>query len=180
MAARRRRKWIAIGGATAAVAIGACGAVALGAPSGLAVAQPVTRLAPHLTWTDSDAATVTSYDVQRTGASCTGFTGAVGSPTAAAFDDTTLTADGTYCYQVVSHYTAAPDVTSGTASVLYDTTPPAVHISSPVAGLVRGNVQIVAAAPDAGSGLASLTVSVDGVIQPAPSPLAWNTAVLGG
>ena len=53
MAARRRRKWIAIGGATAAVAIGAWAL-----PSrwrrraALAVSQPVTKVAPHLTWSD--------------------------------------------------------------------------------------------------------------------------------
>jgi hypothetical protein len=180
MATRRRRRWIAIGGATAAIAIGVWGAVALGAPTGLAVSQPITKAAPHLTWGDSGG-TLTSYDVQRTGANCTDFV-SVGSATTGSFDDTTLPGDGTYCYQVVGHYSDAPDATNGPASVLYDTTAPAVQITSPANGsVVRGQVLIQAIAPDAGSGLASITLSVDGqsIMQTGPGTAVWNTTTDG-
>jgi hypothetical protein len=180
MAARRRRKWIAIGGATAAVATGAWGALALATPTGLTVSQPVTKTAPHLTWGDS-AGDATGYQVQRTGAACTGWP-AGGSEVGAAtsFDDTAIT-DGAYCYRVVGHYPGGDDAGAATATVLYDTTGPAVQLTNPVNGaLVHGSLPIQASASDgAGSGLASLTVSVDGLINPGPSGLTWDTTHIG-
>ena len=63
MAARRRRRWIAIGGATAAVAIGIWAAGRVGAPTGLSAPSP-TNVAPHLTWSDDGAEPRTGgYDV---------------------------------------------------------------------------------------------------------------------
>jgi fibronectin type 3 domain-containing protein len=159
--ATRRKRWIAIGGATAAVAVGVWAAAGTAATSGLVIAPAVTKAAPHLTWGEDDAANLTSYDVERSGAGCTGFT-VVGHPASAAFDDP-VAADGAYCYRVTGHYSDAPDSTSNTAPVLLDTTAPDVHITSPSDGsTVKGQVQIQATAPDAGSGLASIALSVDG------------------
>ena len=132
MAARRRRRWIAIGGATAAVAIGGLSALAFAAPTGSAAPPHARRPASRAGATTAPA---TSYDVERTpalpGRRLRGFTTAfsAGSP----FDDATLTADGTYCYHVVGHYSGAPDVTSAAAPVLYDATPPIVQITNPIA-----------------------------------------------
>ena len=173
MAARPRRSWIAIGGATAAVAIGVLATVALATPSNLLVAPSITRVAPHLTWDDGDA-TATSYDVERA-ATCAGSFSVVGnSGTALTFDDTTVPADGPYCYRVVAHYPAGDEV-SNTASVVYDATPPVVQITSPAAGaLVRGTIQIQASASEG-----TVAVSVDNLINPVASPLNWNTVALG-
>jgi hypothetical protein len=103
----------------------------------------------------------------------------VGSTAATALDDASVPAQGTYCYQVVGHYTDGDHVT-GTASVLYDTTAPQVQITSPLAGVVRGTVSIQATASDAGSGLQGpVVVSVDGLIGAQAPPLSWNTNVIG-
>jgi hypothetical protein len=186
MAAGRRRSWIAIGGATAAVAIGVFGAVALATPSGLS-APSFTHIAPHLTWSDTD--TPPSYTVQRSGPACTGFAD-VGSPTPDKFfDDTTLQPggpdDGPYCYQVAGG--------TETASVLYDTTAPGIQITNPVnASLVSGVVQIGATATDAGSNVDTIALSVAGPGQAITYPVAhaspgsaslnasgaWDTSVL--
>ena len=183
MAAGRKR-WFAIGGATAAVAIGALGAVALGAPTN-PVSLPPTNSAPQITWGEDDVgAGPFTYDVDRASLPCaTAGDPDFGTPvvgTSSPFVDSPRPPDGIYCYRVTGRGYAGGDVGART-QVLVDATPPAVHISTPVAGLVRGTIQITASAPDAGSGLQSLALSVDSVIQPTQSnSLTWNTAVLGG
>jgi hypothetical protein len=139
MATRRTGKWIAIGGATAAVGMALAGAVAFATP-GTIVAPQSTRFTPHLTWDDTE--TATSYTVQRSPAGCAAGTLLdVGTPTDKVFDDTALQPggahDGTYCYRVVGHY-ADGDRSSPDTSVTYDTTPPPVPDvragQNPVAG----------------------------------------------
>ncbi|MDX6631929.1 MAG: hypothetical protein QOH00_4175 [Gaiellales bacterium] len=180
MAARRRRTWIAIGGATAAVAIGALAAVALGAPTGL-TAPPFTNAAPVISWSDTDAAS--SYDVARANGTCAS-TPSFGSPVLSVpnpFTDSPRPPQGVYCYQVTGHYATGPD-TSATTQVMVDTTAPLVQLTSPGAGAVGGTVSIQASASDeaGGSGLAGgVVVSVDGLITPAAPPLAWNTHAIG-
>jgi hypothetical protein len=140
MATRRSRRCIAIGGATAAVGMALAGAVAFATPGAISAPQ-ITRFTPHLTWDDGE--TATSYTVQRSAASCAGTFSDVGTPTTdKAFDDTGLqpggAEDNTYCYRVVGHYADGDRTSTGTASVLYDTTPPpAPDVSAgqnPVAG----------------------------------------------
>jgi hypothetical protein len=139
MATGRTGKWIAIGGATAAVGMALAGAVAFATP-GAIVAPQTTRFTPHLTWDDTE--TATNYTVQRSPASCAGTFSDVGTSTDKAFDDTGLQPggadDGTYCYRVVGHYADGDRTSTETASVLYDTTPPPVPDVSagqnPVAG----------------------------------------------
>ena len=56
---------------------------------------------------------------------------------------------------------------------------PRCQITSPAPpGLVHGTVSIQATASDAASGIASVVVSVDGVVAPSASPLAWDTVHL--
>jgi hypothetical protein len=186
-AGRSRWRWIAIGGTTAAVLIAGLSALALAAPTGFAISQSVTHVAPHLSW--GEDGTATGYDVERGSGACAsatfvpvaGGTGLAASP----FDDTTLIADGTYCYHVVGHYSGAADVTSTGAPVLYDATPPLVQITSPIANSsVSGVVSITASASDGGSGLASLAVSIDGVavypvVHASPTTVTWDTTALG-
>jgi hypothetical protein len=180
MAARRRRKWIAIGGATAAVAIGALATTALGALTGL-TAPPFTNGAPQLTWGD-DNATATSYDVARGSGMC------ANAPTfdttypsvASPFTDPTPPGNGIWCYRVTGHYGDLSADSAGTTQVMVDKTAPLVQVTSPAAGSVGGTVSINATASDADSGLAGgVVVSVDGLIAPQAPPLAWNTKVLG-
>jgi hypothetical protein len=138
-------------------------------------------VAPHLTWgDDGDNGTPTAkYDVQRASPDCAGMFTTVGSTAATWLDDTSVAAQGTYCYQVVGHY-ADGDHTSGTTPVLYDTSAPQVQITSPLAGTVGGTVTIRASGSDAGSGLqGGILVSVDGLITPQAPPLSWNTRVTG-
>ena len=68
MATRRRRRWIATGGATAAVAIGIWAAVAWATPTPSAPSP--TNAAPVISWGDNDAggAAPGGYDV----AACNG------------------------------------------------------------------------------------------------------------
>jgi hypothetical protein len=68
--ATRRKRWIATGGATAAVAIGIWTAVALAAPSVL-TGPSITNVAAHFSWAEGDA-TVTGTDLQRATGQCTG------------------------------------------------------------------------------------------------------------
>jgi hypothetical protein len=140
MATGRTGKWIAIGGATATVGMALAGAVAFATP-GAIIALQTTRFTPHLTWDDTE--TATNYTVQRSPASCAGTFSDVGTPTTdKAFDDTGLQPggadDGSYCYRVVGHYADGDRTSTGTALVLYDTTPPPVPDVSagqnPVAG----------------------------------------------
>jgi hypothetical protein len=181
MAARRRRRWIAIGGATAAVAAGVWAAVALGAPTGLVISTSVTHLPPHLSWSDDGAgAAATGYSVERSSGGCTSFQAAGGTGAGATTFDDSPPSSGTWCYHVIGHYAGAADATSGTASVLYDATPPAVQLTSPLnLTFVHGTVTIQANASDVPSGIASLRVSVDGLIAPAAPPLTWDTNVVG-
>ena len=187
VAGRSRWRWIAIGGTVAAVLVAGLSALALAAPTGFAVSLPVTHVAPHLSW--GDDGTATTYDVERGSGACAGatfapVTGGTGL-TAAAFDDTTLMADGTYCYHVVGHYAGAPDATSTAAPVLYDATAPLVQITSPIANTsVSGVVTITASASDGGSGLASLAISIGGVatypvVSSSPATVTWDTTAPG-
>ena len=109
MATRRRRRWIGICGATAAVAIGAWAAVATGAPTSL-TAPAVTRLPVQLTWAkDRPTEAATSYDVQRAPGACAspGAFGNVGSTAPGVTSATdTPTTNGTFCYRIVGHYAA--------------------------------------------------------------------------
>ena len=52
MAPRWRRRWVAIGGATAVVATAVWAAVALGAPIGVTVTSPSS--APLVSWSEND------------------------------------------------------------------------------------------------------------------------------
>jgi fibronectin type 3 domain-containing protein len=184
MAARRRRTWIAIGGATAAVAIGALAAVALGAPTGL-TAPSFTNAAPVISWSDTEAAS--SYDVARANGTC-GSNPSFDPPALNVpnpFTDLPRPAQGIYCYRVTGHgYATTGDVNgdaSQTTQVMVDTTPPVVQIISPATGFVGGTVSIQANASDADSGLApgGFVVSVDNLILPTAPPLTWNTHVIG-
>jgi hypothetical protein len=182
MAARRRRSWIGIGGATAAVVIGAWAAVALGAPTGLAVSLPITHAPVHLTWGDDTAdGAVVSYDVERA-ATCNGmFAGVKNTGTATVYDDTPPS-DGMWCYHVVGHY-ATVDPTSNAVSVLYDTTsptPPAISFApAPSGSALSGTLTVVATPTDTGSGVATTTISLDGTQVASGTTGAswsWNTA----
>lgn len=64
--------------------------------------------------------------------------------------------------------------------VLVDTVAPTVAITSPASGAtIKGNVKIVAAATDAGSGVARITFYVDGqllgAVTSTPYQIPWNT-----
>ena len=187
MAQWRRRRWIAIGGATAAVAIGAWSAIALATPSGLVVTPSPTHLAPHLSWSEGDG-TATGYNIGRA-ATCAGPFTTIASPVAPAtsFDDTTLptdgSADGTYCYQVTGLYPAG-NTASGTAAVVFDTQKPVVTITSPAPGPVAGTVTITATASDATSQVNTIQLSIVGAAISIPvahgtsATFTWNTKVL--
>jgi fibronectin type 3 domain-containing protein len=187
MAARRKGRWLAIGGATAAIAIGAWSAVASATPSNVLVAPTVTGLAPHLTWDDDS--TADGYTVQRSKGDCASLN-AVGTPAVKSFDDSTLQPgpsspdDATYCYRVIGHYGNDPanDAPSpGTAMVRYDTTPPSAQITfnPPISGPVRGNVPVTASGSDGDFPMASTTLSIDGgptiATGVTSAPLVWNT-----
>ena len=65
MATRHRRRWIGIGGATAAVAIAVWAAVALAAPTGLAITPGDHAPAAPISRGPRGAGDGTGYDVQR-------------------------------------------------------------------------------------------------------------------
>jgi hypothetical protein len=180
MAPRWRRRWVAIGGATALVATAVWAAVALAAPAGIGVTSPSG--APHVSWSENGTA-ATSYDVERASGVCAGTADAdfalVASSTATSFTDTTLTGpDATYCYRVTGHYDAATTATSGLAQTIFDATAPAPPMfASPASGATVHAPLTVAASSSDSSGVAlkSVTLSADGV----PTPLvvaAGNSA----
>jgi hypothetical protein len=181
---RRRRRWIVACGATAAVAIGIGAAAAYGAPS-LSAPSPTNAL-PQLTW-GADGAT--SYDVGRESGACTqapNFTTiATGAPSPFPDNTSPPLVDGLYCYQVTGHGYMDGDESSQ-VSVLLDRVAPSVQITSPVAGYVKGTVQIQASASDASSGLASITISIPGqtITNPksttSPVTASWPTPAAGG
>jgi hypothetical protein len=90
----------------------------------------VTKAAPHLSWSDDNDAASTGYSVQRHKGDCTNLTD-LASPTAKSYDDTTLQPggadDGSYCYQVIGHYGADPDVPTGGVRVVRHHRPDAAH-----------------------------------------------------
>ena len=117
-------------------------------------------LAPHLTWGE-DGSQLTTYDVER--AERLHRLLRLSGTRRVQPSTTPLRPTERIAIASTGHYSDAPDSTSNTAPVLYDTTPPDVHITSPSDGsTVKGQVQIQATAPDAGSGLASIALSVDG------------------
>jgi hypothetical protein len=175
----RRRRWIAIGGATVAVTVGLWSTIASGAPSGLAISQSHVGAAPHLSWGDDGAnGAATGYTVERSNDGCTTFQVA-GTTATTTFDDTPPNS-GTWCYHVIGHYAGPLDVPSTTtATAVFDNAPPTVQITSPAAGgFAHGKVTITATASDALSNPVSLTVQVVGVTAPAASGLVWDTGVL--
>jgi hypothetical protein len=159
MAARPKGTWFAIGGATAAVAIGVLATVALGAPS--LSAPAVTNVAPTLAWTEDQPDVVTSYDVDRADGACTGtssFTTShlgVSSP----FVEPDGAVQGVYCYRVTGHGYAGGDL-SDMKTVLVDTTAPAQPVFSPaITSPVHTPVTVAASATDSGgSNMQSLTL----------------------
>jgi hypothetical protein len=147
--ATSRMRWIATGGATAAVAIGVWAAVALAGPTGLAITPAVTHLPTHLTWTEG-AADGTGYDIQRDAGACSlssAFTTVGTAPAGATSADDTPPGQGTFCYQVVGHYPGG-DVPSNSAQVMFDTVAPTVTIAQPTASVVGGVVAILVSASE--------------------------------
>jgi hypothetical protein len=170
MAARRKRSWIAIGGATAAVAIGAFAAIAWAAPT--LTAPPLTHLPVNLSWGDDD--TATSYALSRAPGTCAA-PGAptdvpLPSPTQMSFADSP--GDGHYCYSVTGTYAVNPPTTSS-KDVWVDNTPPTVPaFSAPIfaGAVVHGTVTLIATSSDpspdpaGGSGVTSTTILVNGAV----------------
>lgn len=172
MATRRRRRWLAIGGATAAVAVGAW-AVALAAPTGFTGTSP-TRQAPHLTWADADA---TSSDLERATGGCSAGAvfGLVQAGVSSPFDDSTAPANGTFCYRLTSHYALNPDA-SVTAQVIVDNTAPTAPVITVPASPLHGVVNISASSTDpGGSGVASVALSIDGGPALGNGSAVWDT-----
>ena len=171
MAPRWRRRWVAIGGATAVVATAVwAAAVALGAPIGVTVTSPSS--APLVSWNDN-AATVAPYEIERATGACLGKLDAafslIGSSTTTSFTDTTLSgSDALYCYRVTGHYGAdgtAASVTSSPVETTFDGTDPAPPLfTSPAPGAtLHAPVALAVSSSDSsGVALKRLAVSADG------------------
>jgi hypothetical protein len=166
--ATRRRRWTAIGGATAAITIGVWAAVALAAPS--LTAPALSKLPVSLSWSDGGGAV--SYGLTRTPGTCAAPTGAavpltLPSPTQAAFSDGGAP-DGSNCYELTSTY-GDSSTASATADVQVDNTPPMVTIAAPAATFVGGVVPINVSQSEPGS----LTIAT----SPATTitPTSWDT-----
>ena len=176
MAARRRRTWIATGGATAAVAIGVWAAIALGAPA--LTAPGMTHLPVNLSWSDGAA---TGFTLSRAPGTCSRREGPPWTfrcPCPPRPPSQTRLSTGATA-------TSSPPPTptlrcpSPGADVWVDNTPPtppAVNfVPAPAGSALRGTVTVNASSSDAGgTGVASYIISVDGG---GPLPTAqWNTA----
>jgi fibronectin type 3 domain-containing protein len=117
--------------AVAALALPSIGAAGP-APTITSPAGPTfsTNSLPSFHWTSGDTAHSTGYLLQRQPGDCSGgFTTVYvqsGGSHNGSFTEPGPLADGVYCYEVVESYDNAPDGTSGTVLVTYDTTPPAV------------------------------------------------------
>jgi hypothetical protein len=144
------------------------------APTGLA-ATPRSASQIDLSWSPSpDAEQVAGYRVERCqGAGCASFA-EIGSPAVNAYSDTGLASNTSFSYRVRAFDTAGNQgpyssvVTASTGSPP-DTTPPSVSITSPAphTGL-SGTVTIDVGASDSGSGVASVSLLLDG--NPVGSP----------
>ena len=104
--ATRTKRWIATGGATAAVAIGVWAAVALAAPTGLAITPSATNapLRSHVGREGAATAPATTSRASPVGAGRGGASRRSARTGRASLADTTPSASGTYCYRVVGHY----------------------------------------------------------------------------
>lgn len=171
MATGRRTRWIATGGATAAVAIGIWAAVAWATPT--PTAPSPTNAAPVITWGD-DAAAPSSYDVARGSGPCDSSPAfGTAQPATSPFTDSPRPPDGTYCYLVTGHGYATGPVDSGAMTqVVVDATPPTVTISSPTATVVGGVVSIAASSSEPGA------VNVSTSPATTISPTAWDTTAI--
>jgi hypothetical protein len=189
MATGRRRWWIAVGGATAAVAIAMCAVVALGAPSGLTAASP-TKV-PVLSWSDDGVdGAADSYSVQRASGPCSPGTPMFSDlgPATTPFTDTPPPPDGTYCYQVVGHYPTPADVPAVTPKqVVVDNSGPNLPVftpqTPPAGSSIHGIVTVGASSTDALSPMGHVTLSVTpgGILTTAAggtASFAWNTTTV--
>ena len=129
MATRRRRRWIATGGATAAVAIGVWAAVAWATPTPSAPSP--TNAAPVISWGDNDAGGPApgGYDVAARERGLREHARSFGTfPVAPRRRSPTSPRppDGTYCYRVTGHGYARWRHDGGTAPVAlrHDCRPP--------------------------------------------------------
>jgi hypothetical protein len=182
MAAGRRRRWIAIGGALAAVAVGGLATVALGAPTGLS-APAFTHAAPVISWSDNASGDSPTYDVERADGMCAGTPNfGLPSPATSPFTDTPRPADGIYCYRVTGHgYATPPADASALTQVMVDATAPTAPQFSPaIPPLVHGPISLNASSTDpGGSGVTRTTISINGAQVASGATSAtypWNTA----
>ncbi|MFH1812494.1 MAG: Ig-like domain-containing protein [Pseudomonadota bacterium] len=90
--------------------------------------------------------------------------------------DTTQLADGTHTLQLQAHDGAAHSCLSELLNVRFDNTPPLLAMDVPQAGatVAEGVVQVALSTSDAGCGLSSLELLVDGAVQRECSP--WSLA----
>jgi hypothetical protein len=171
--ATRRRRWIATGGATAAVAIGIWAAVALAAP-GLSAPALTNNPTVSLSWSENGTPDPSSYSLSRTAGSCP----PAGTPTplltnSAATSTTDAPGDGTWCYEVTGLYGGVPS--SSSAPVRVDTTAPMVTIAAPTSTFVSGVVPISVMSSEAGPTVVTTT-------PPTPAgaltPTSWSTTAV--
>jgi virginiamycin B lyase len=96
----------------------------LSAPNNLTAPSP-TNLSPSLSW-DADSG-ASSYNIYRNGTK-------IDSTTSTSYTDSSLTSDGSYSYTITAVNSSGESDQSSPASVVYDTTPPAVTIAGAANG----------------------------------------------
>jgi hypothetical protein len=143
------------------------------APQELSASSPTNDF-PHLTWQKPETFAVTSWQVYRDGVVVAAN---IGSNTTS-FDDTTVPTQGPHVYVVQALSDTTLGDKSGSVSVIYDTTPPALDPASATAN-PNGSISVNwpdATDPPPGSGISKYLVR-RGSGTPAPPDTSSGTAV---